>query len=159
MTLPKAPQIPIRRWQHGWLLSENMLLIWYLVMADLECMKAAAEHGIPKVIHTGPQLVRQGYGHHFGILRYCFRNQLFVASWIIRSYTSRALLYAASASFRSSSRIWGDFMVQHWSTACRHHSALRFEARTGLPSTSTKIGFVWTVDIIRSATQLDFWTG
>ena len=30
-------------------------------------MKAAAEHGIRKVIHTGPQLVRHGYAHDFDI--------------------------------------------------------------------------------------------
>ncbi len=30
-------------------------------------MKAAAEHGIKKVIHTGPQLVRTGYAHDFDI--------------------------------------------------------------------------------------------
>ena len=31
-------------------------------------MKAAAEHGIKKVIHTGPQLVIQDYGHEFDIV-------------------------------------------------------------------------------------------
>lgn len=30
-------------------------------------MKAAAEHGIKKVIHTGPQLVRSGYDHDFDV--------------------------------------------------------------------------------------------
>ena len=34
------------------------------------------------------------------------------------------------------------FCDQHWSTALRHHSADFFEARIGLPSTTTKTGLV-----------------
>ncbi len=30
-------------------------------------MKAAAEHGIKKVVHTGPQMIRHTYGHEFDI--------------------------------------------------------------------------------------------
>src|SRR5207247_3144782 len=48
----------------------------------------------------------------------------------------------------------GAFCVQHWLTAVRHHSALRREARIGLPSTSAKMGLVWDVGRMRAAIQL-----
>jgi hypothetical protein len=50
----------------------------------------------------------------------------------------------------------GAFCVQHWLTAARHHSALRREARTGFPPTSTKIGLVCADGSILTATQLLF---
>src|SRR5262245_31415894 len=51
------------------------------------------------------------------------------------------------------------FWLQHWSTDLRHHSALFFEARMGLPPTVTKTGLVWELGRIRRATQLDFLMG
>ena len=50
----------------------------------------------------------------------------------------------------------GAFCVQHWLTAARHHSALRRDARTGFPPTSTNIGLVCADGSILTATQLLF---
>src|SRR5262249_9246992 len=48
---------------------------------------------------------------------------------------------------------------QHWSTDLTHHSADFFDARIGLPSTTTNTGLVCDDGKTRSATQLDFWIG
>src|SRR5262249_60856793 len=61
---------------------------------------------------------------------------------------------AFSASLRSLAEILGDFWLQHWSTAFKHHSALLRDARMGFPPTVTKIGFVCDVGKILTAIQL-----
>src|ERR1700730_6541610 len=47
----------------------------------------------------------------------------------------------------------GDLTSHSLSTELRHHCALRFEARTGLPPTWTKTGYVWPDGRIRSETH------
>src|SRR5262245_50465996 len=77
------------------------------------------------------------------------------ASAITLSYAARATSYALAASAFSSLRICGSFFFQQTSTASRHHWAERLLARIGLPSISTKMGFVWQLGKMRSATQLE----
>src|SRR5436190_7869205 len=51
------------------------------------------------------------------------------------------------------------FAFQHVSTAFTHHSALFLLARTGFPPTSTHTGLVCTEGMIRTAIQLECFTG
>ena len=60
----------------------------------------------------------------------------------------------ALASSRSPARILALFCVQHWFTALRHHSALRRDARIGLPSTMVNTGLVCDDGRMRAAIQL-----
>src|SRR6185436_7883015 len=69
-------------------------------------------------------------------------SHLSVPSSISRRYVARARSYAASASALSPALNWPFFWSQHWSTALRHHCALRREGRIGFPATSTQMGFV-----------------
>src|SRR6185312_12415956 len=73
----------------------------------------------------------------------------------IRLYASRATSYAFFAASLSEARMAFSFCDQHWSTDLTHHSADFFEARIGLPSTTTNTGLVCDDGKTRSATQLD----
>src|SRR6266851_4628766 len=61
-----------------------------------------------------------------------------VVSSAIFWYAARAWSYAFSASASSSLRMAFFFSVQHFSVACKHHSADFLLARIGLSSTTTK---------------------
>src|SRR5262245_58554082 len=74
---------------------------------------------------------------HISISRSGFQIQSGALSARIFLYASRATSKAFLAASFSEARIAGSFLVQHWSTDLRHHSADFFDARMGLPPTVT----------------------